>query len=157
MVRKTPSGSTRCRAWRWGSSGPRARNAPAPGRSWRRWAAIPNSPISPAATPTPSASSMRAFSRLQQNDAPHGHAPRSVFPPPCGGWEVASMTSDPSEPRRRRTDAVPPPGGKVSPQEADALPRHRLWGSLSPFGLGIAALVLLADQAHKAWMLYIYD
>ena len=67
------------------------------------------------------------------------------------------MTSDPSEPRRRRTDAVPPPGGKVSPQEADALPRHRLWGPLSLFGLGIAALVLLADQAHKAWMLYIYD
>jgi signal peptidase II len=32
-----------------------------------------------------------------------------------------------------------------------------LWGPLSPQGLGIAALVFLADQAHKAWMLYVYD
>jgi signal peptidase II len=31
------------------------------------------------------------------------------------------------------------------------------WGSLSRLGLGIAALTLLADQAHKVWMLYIYD
>jgi signal peptidase II len=31
------------------------------------------------------------------------------------------------------------------------------WGPLSPLGLGIAALTLLADQAHKAWMLYVYD
>jgi signal peptidase II len=28
---------------------------------------------------------------------------------------------------------------------------------LSPLGLGLAALVLLADQLHKAWMLYVYD
>ena len=34
---------------------------------------------------------------------------------------------------------------------------RNLWGPLSPLGLGIAALVLLADQAHKAWMLYVYD
>jgi len=34
---------------------------------------------------------------------------------------------------------------------------RNLWGRLSPLGLGIAALVLLADQAHKAWMLYVYD
>jgi signal peptidase II len=32
-----------------------------------------------------------------------------------------------------------------------------LWGPLSPLGLGIAALTVLADQAHKAWMLYVYD
>jgi signal peptidase II len=32
-----------------------------------------------------------------------------------------------------------------------------LWGPLSPLGLGIAALTLIADQAHKAWMLYVYD
>lgn len=31
------------------------------------------------------------------------------------------------------------------------------WGPLSPLGLGIAALALMADQANKAWMLYIYD
>jgi signal peptidase II len=31
------------------------------------------------------------------------------------------------------------------------------WGPLTPLGLGIAALVLLVDQVHKAWMLYIYD
>lgn len=35
--------------------------------------------------------------------------------------------------------------------------RHWLWGSLSPFGLGIAALTVLIDQAHKSWMLYVYD
>jgi signal peptidase II len=35
--------------------------------------------------------------------------------------------------------------------------RHFLWGSLSPLGLGIAALTVLVDQAHKAWMLYVYD
>ena len=31
------------------------------------------------------------------------------------------------------------------------------WGPLSPLGLGIAALTLLADQAHKVWMLYVYN
>lgn len=35
--------------------------------------------------------------------------------------------------------------------------RHVLWGQLSPLGLGIAALTVLADQANKAWMLYVYD
>lgn len=35
--------------------------------------------------------------------------------------------------------------------------RQWLWGPLSPLGLGIAALTVLADQAHKAWMLYVYD
>ena len=35
--------------------------------------------------------------------------------------------------------------------------RKWLWGPMSPLGLGIAALTLLADQAHKAWMLYVYD
>ena len=35
--------------------------------------------------------------------------------------------------------------------------RSWLWGPLSPLGLGIAALTVLADQAHKAWMLYVYD
>jgi signal peptidase II len=35
--------------------------------------------------------------------------------------------------------------------------KGRLRGPLSPLGLGIAALVLLADQLHKAWMLYVYD
>jgi signal peptidase II len=35
--------------------------------------------------------------------------------------------------------------------------RQFLWGPLSPLGLGIAALTVLADQAHKAWMLYVYD
>src|SRR5262249_17470459 len=32
-----------------------------------------------------------------------------------------------------------------------------LWGALSPLGLGVAAVALVLDQAHKAWMLYIYD
>jgi signal peptidase II len=32
-----------------------------------------------------------------------------------------------------------------------------LWGPLSALGLTLAALTVLADQAHKAWMLYVYD
>ena len=32
-----------------------------------------------------------------------------------------------------------------------------LWGPLSPLGLGVAVLTLILDQAHKAWMLYVYD
>ena len=28
---------------------------------------------------------------------------------------------------------------------------------MSPLGLGVAAATALIDQAHKAWMLYIYD
>ena len=35
--------------------------------------------------------------------------------------------------------------------------RGWLWGPLSPLGLGIAAVTLILDQAHKAWMLYVYD
>jgi signal peptidase II len=35
--------------------------------------------------------------------------------------------------------------------------QNLLWGPMSPFGLGIAALTVAADQAHKAWMLYVYD
>jgi signal peptidase II len=31
------------------------------------------------------------------------------------------------------------------------------WGPLSPLGLGVAAATALVDQAHKAWMLYVYD
>ena len=45
--------------------------------------------------------------------------------------------------------AAPPPSSIVL--------RHFLWGPLSPLGLGIAALVVLVDQAHKTWMLYVYD
>ena len=33
----------------------------------------------------------------------------------------------------------------------------RPWGPFSPLGLTVAALTLAADQAHKAWMLYVYD
>jgi signal peptidase II len=35
--------------------------------------------------------------------------------------------------------------------------RRWFWGPLSPLGLGVAAVTLLIDQAHKAWMLYVYD
>ena len=35
--------------------------------------------------------------------------------------------------------------------------RTWLWGPLSPLGLGIAVLTVLADQANKAWMLDVYD
>jgi len=46
--------------------------------------------------------------------------------------------------------AAPPPRSSV-------MPRHWLWGPMSPLGLGVAALVILLDQAHKASMLYVYD
>src|SRR6186997_1689148 len=32
-----------------------------------------------------------------------------------------------------------------------------LWGPLLPLGLGVAALTAAVDQAHKAWMLYVFD
>ncbi|MGH6749684.1 MAG: signal peptidase II, partial [Methyloceanibacter sp.] len=35
--------------------------------------------------------------------------------------------------------------------------RSWLWGPVSGLGLTVAALVVLLDQAHKAWMLYVYD
>jgi signal peptidase II len=35
--------------------------------------------------------------------------------------------------------------------------RHWFWGPHSPLGLIVALLTLLADQGHKAWMLYVYD
>jgi len=35
--------------------------------------------------------------------------------------------------------------------------RDWLWGPLSPLGLGVAAVTLILDQVHKAWMLYVYD
>jgi signal peptidase II len=35
--------------------------------------------------------------------------------------------------------------------------RAWLWGPVSPLGLGIAAATVLLDQAHKTWMLYVYD
>ena len=35
--------------------------------------------------------------------------------------------------------------------------KYWLWGPVSPLGLGVAALTVLLDQAHKAWMLYVYD
>lgn len=35
--------------------------------------------------------------------------------------------------------------------------RHWLWGPCSPLGLAVAALTVLADQANKVWMLYVYD
>jgi len=35
--------------------------------------------------------------------------------------------------------------------------RHWLWGPLSPLGLAIAALTVLADQASKLWLLFAFD
>ena len=35
--------------------------------------------------------------------------------------------------------------------------RSWFWGPYSPVGLIVAALVLAADQASKAWLLYVYD
>lgn len=35
--------------------------------------------------------------------------------------------------------------------------RFRLWSSLSPLVLGLAALVFMVDQGHKFWMIDVYD
>jgi signal peptidase II len=35
--------------------------------------------------------------------------------------------------------------------------RSWFFGPHSPLGLKVAAITLLLDQAHKAWMLYVYD
>ena len=35
--------------------------------------------------------------------------------------------------------------------------RNLLWGPLSFLGLGVAALTIVADQLHKAWMLYVFN
>lgn len=35
--------------------------------------------------------------------------------------------------------------------------RHWLWGPMSPLGLGVAVATALIDQAHKLWMLNVYD
>jgi signal peptidase II len=43
------------------------------------------------------------------------------------------------------------------PLRSNVMLRHWLLGSMSPLGLGVAALVILLDQTHKAWMLYVYD
>ena len=45
----------------------------------------------------------------------------------------------------------------AAPPPSSLMLKHWLWGPLSPLGLGLAALTVLADQAHKAWMLYVYD
>jgi signal peptidase II len=35
--------------------------------------------------------------------------------------------------------------------------RHWFWGPLSPLGLAVAALTVLADQASKLWLLFAFD
>jgi signal peptidase II len=40
---------------------------------------------------------------------------------------------------------------------SSAMLKAWLWGPLSPLGLGVALATVLIDQAHKAWMLYVYD
>lgn len=35
--------------------------------------------------------------------------------------------------------------------------RNWLWGPVSGLGLPVAGAVVLIDQAHKAWMLHVYD
>jgi signal peptidase II len=41
-------------------------------------------------------------------------------------------------------------------RQSSAMLGRLLWGKLSPLGLFLAALTLLADQAYKAWMLHVY-
>jgi signal peptidase II len=46
----------------------------------------------------------------------------------------------------------------AAPNEpGSAMLRQWLWGKLSPLGFAVAALVVLADQASKAWLLHVYD
>lgn len=41
--------------------------------------------------------------------------------------------------------------------EAAAKPQSWIWGRWSGLALSVAALTFLIDQAHKYWMLYVYD
>jgi signal peptidase II len=40
---------------------------------------------------------------------------------------------------------------------SSAMLKAWLWGPLSRLGLTVALVTVLIDQAHKAWMLYVYD
>src|SRR5262245_28806241 len=44
-----------------------------------------------------------------------------------------------------------------SRRPSSAMLKSWFWGPLSPLGLGVALVTLIADQAQKAWMLYVYD
>ena len=70
---EVPSGSTTCPASPCCSPAPRARNAPAPGRSWKRSAPIQNFPSSPRAMPKLFGSSTRA------NLWPRSRVPHATF------------------------------------------------------------------------------
>ena len=35
--------------------------------------------------------------------------------------------------------------------------RLNIWGPLAPLGLALALFVFIVDQAHKWWMLNVYD
>jgi len=41
--------------------------------------------------------------------------------------------------------------------QGSAMFRHWLWGPYSPLGFIVAALVVLADQGSKLWLLHVYD
>ena len=45
----------------------------------------------------------------------------------------------------------------ADPLRQNGLMRLRLWSSLSPLVLGLAALVFVVDQGHKFWMIDVYD
>lgn len=49
-------------------------------------------------------------------------------------------------------DATTPPDDTAAPAW-----RRWLWGPVSRLGVIVGALTLLADQAHKAWMLHVYQ
>ena len=59
----------------------------------------------------------------------------------------------PPYPSPSRGEGIAKGGTEMSLQTT----RKWFWGPLSPLGLGVAAATALIDQAHKAWMLYVYD
>ena len=71
--------------------------------------------------------------------------------PRRGRQQIPSFPSSPCATRKRSGNSM------HAAARGSAMLRNWLWGPMSPLGLGIAALTVLLDQAHKAWMLYVYD
>ena len=75
-------------------------------------------------------------------------------------WKILpEVGSDPSSRNSRRAMRLPCASSMhvTLRSRSSAMARNWLWGPVSALGLSVAAIVVLLDQANKAWMLYVYD
>src|SRR5262245_31091034 len=73
------------------------------------------------------------------------------FPNSARAMPRPSASSTPANPWPRRNDGAARGMSNMKPLAS------WFFGPHSPLGLTVAAVTLLIDQAHKAWMLYVYD